>query len=228
MPIQRLDVDSNDSDDNENDIDSISNVIKNDLGSTNVLLSHGPPDSTDRLRHALPADDSMKASLVVEALSGLASLGLNVPLLLELMSWGNLHCRNDLKIKTSRTELMQYKGLAQLLTTWHRPPPPAAGGKRPAGACDVMEDWAFNIVIDIVSHELDQLVAPLLKSPPKVTAKSLLSIDLKAIVIDMEASARRTWGLVRRMVYTPKQEKRNTQKDPTAVCLPRKCCGICA
>jgi len=185
MPIQDLDADSNDSGDDE----SISNVIENNLGSENVLLSHGPPDSTDRLRHALPADDSMKASLVVEALSSLSLLGLNVPLLLELMSWGNLHCRNDLKIKTSRTELMQYKGLAQLLTTWHRPPPPAAGGKRPAGACDVMEDWAFNIVIDIVSHELDQLVAPLLKSPPKVTAKSLLSIDLKAIVINMEVSA---------------------------------------
>ena len=114
----------------------------------------------------------MKAALVVEALSGLSLLGLNVPLLLELMSWGNLHCHNDLKIKTSRTELMHYKGLSQLLTTWHCPPPPAVGGRHPAGACDVMEDWVFNTVIDIMLHELDQLVAPLLKSPPTVTAES--------------------------------------------------------
>ena len=58
MPFQDLDADSNDSGDDE----SILNVIENNLGSENVLLSHGPPDSTDRLRHALPADDSMKAS----------------------------------------------------------------------------------------------------------------------------------------------------------------------
>ena len=43
--LQDLNADSDDSGDDENYIDSISNVIENNLGSENVLLSHGPPNS---------------------------------------------------------------------------------------------------------------------------------------------------------------------------------------
>ena len=43
MPPQDCDVDSDDSGNDKNYIDSISNVIENNLGSENVLLSHGPP-----------------------------------------------------------------------------------------------------------------------------------------------------------------------------------------
>ena len=40
MPLQDRNVDSDDSGNDKNYIDSISNVIENNLGSENVLLSH--------------------------------------------------------------------------------------------------------------------------------------------------------------------------------------------
>ena len=70
MPLQDLDADSDDSGDDENYIDSILNVIENNLGVKMCFSAMGLPTLWQAL-DALPADDSMKASLIVEALSSL-------------------------------------------------------------------------------------------------------------------------------------------------------------
>lgn len=111
MPNHGLDLDSDDSDANENYVNSLRSLIGNNLELSHTLL---PPDFTDKLRLALPDDDDAGADLVVMAPDSIAALKLNVPLLLELMSWGNSACRTYLKIKNAQTDLMQYKNLPHI------------------------------------------------------------------------------------------------------------------
>jgi hypothetical protein len=176
-------------------------------------------DQTDDLRDALPEDDVEIANIVVNALEELEKLRLNLPLLLELVSWGNAACRSNLRIKSARMLLLKYSNLSNLLTKWCYPPPSDKGGKRPDGARVAMEDWAFTCVEKIVQREMDVVVAPILKShKSQMEEEHLLGIDIDKIRFNIKRDAHRTWSLVRRLVYSVQQEKRNKQKNPDGVC----------
>jgi len=56
---------------------------------------------TDYLRDELPTDEAYIAAKAVQALDTLSTLGLNIPLLLELVSWGNAACRSNPRIKAA-------------------------------------------------------------------------------------------------------------------------------
>ena len=96
-------------------------------------------DETDYLRADLPMDEEAVAEKVLKALDELAVLGLNIRLLLELVSWGNAPCRSHPRIKAARTLFLKYRGLSTLLTKWCYPPRTVQRGKREDGARVAMD-----------------------------------------------------------------------------------------
>lgn len=224
MPYAGLVLDFDESDTSDNASNSDGNVT---FLSCNVSASAKSGDHTEKLQAALPHSDVEKAKLVEKALADIASHGLNVPLILELMSWSSSACTASQIIKTACTELMHYDRLDILLTTWHIPPKPPLGGLRPAGARNILEAWAFKCVEDIIDDEINHNIALLLRpSSPHVSAKSLIDIDLKDIALKMVSRAKHTWNLMRHMVYTRRQEKQNKFKDPSGVSPFNFCINI--
>lgn len=215
MPRLGLDLDSGESDDD----DVISDPEDDDpLPPSKFPTSKNSGNRTDRLRAALPGDDEKIADIVEKALANLALCGLNVALLLELMSWSSAACTVRQRIKTERTDLMHYDRLGPMLDIWCLPPRPPSGGKRAQGARDALELWAFSCVERIVEHDLHRVIGPIVRPPSSpVSSEMLLAVDLKEVALKMATGAARTWKLIMRMVYTRKQERRNSHKDPSAV-----------
>ncbi|KAF9510749.1 hypothetical protein BS47DRAFT_1487303 [Hydnum rufescens UP504] len=122
-------------------------------------------DQTDDFRDALPNGDEEIADTVVKALNELAKLGLNLPLLLELVSWGNPACRSNLQISDK-------------------------GGKHADGARVIMEEWAFACVEKIIQRDMDAVVAPILESRrSEMSEDHLLSINLDKIRFNIQQTA---------------------------------------
>jgi|SRR6266481_72265 len=66
-------------------------------------------------------------------------LGINLPIFLDALSWGDPECIQDAKIRYSRSALMNGKELPGILQCWWKPPRSSGSKKRwPRGARPVM------------------------------------------------------------------------------------------
>ncbi|KIK92435.1 hypothetical protein PAXRUDRAFT_147336, partial [Paxillus rubicundulus Ve08.2h10] len=108
--------------------------------------------NTRRLRRALTGNIAAK---VLTVLSSLERVGLNLPLFLDFLSWGDQECVVNAKIRYERTALMVSEELPGIMEHW-RSPPRATGSAdvRAKEARQVMEDFAFSCVADVVEKEL--------------------------------------------------------------------------
>ena len=66
--------------------------------------------------------DLQVAAKVQKILDYISSLGLDLPLFLDAVSWGSPQCHSNRKIQYARTSLLASKELIEILRRWFKPP----------------------------------------------------------------------------------------------------------
>jgi len=92
---------------------------------------------------------------VLNVLNYMDTIGLDLPIFLDLLSWGDQACIENRKINYERTSLMVSKELPSILARWHKPPrSPGSTSARAEGASHVVEQFAFDCVASVIDSEL--------------------------------------------------------------------------
>jgi hypothetical protein len=153
---------------------------------------------------------------VLAVLDCMSSEGLALPHFLDFLSWGNPECHTNRRVQYHRTTLMVSDELPRILERWHRPPRRSGSGRgaRPAGARQVLEEFAASCVSSCVEREI-KLSAPLFLSPPEeLSEEHLTSFDFESFKFQVKRRNPTLWNLLRHSAYSALQESRNKEKDP--------------
>lgn len=82
-----------------------------------------------------------------------------------------------------------------------------------------MEDWAFGCIGKILTGEMNRVASHLKSTKKELSKDHLLGVNLRTLIETMKATAPRLWATLHGPAYTPKQEKRNTMKNPDWVSI---------
>jgi hypothetical protein len=108
--------------------------------------------NTCALKDKLTADAVLPA--VKNTLSYMCSQGLNLPLFLHVLSWGNESCIPDEQVQYARTSLMVSEKLPGILQRWYCSPRSLHKGKMAAGAHVCLQKFGARCVKDVVEQEM--------------------------------------------------------------------------
>ncbi|KAJ7785521.1 hypothetical protein B0H14DRAFT_3584045 [Mycena olivaceomarginata] len=154
---------------------------------------------------------------VKAVLAAVRTEGLNLPIFLDAVCWGDPQCIADATVRYARTSLMTSEELPGIIERCYNPPRPV--GERPGGGRQVLFDFAVQCVSDAIDREM-KISAPLFLSPPEeLSEEHLTSLDFEALKVQVQTSAPNLWLIFRRAAYTPLQEARNKHKHPDMVVL---------
>ena len=120
------------------------------------------------------------AAKVRNILGYITSLGLDLPLFLDAVSWGSPQCHSDRKIQHARTSLLTSEEIPQILRLWLKPPRrmKEGKGKRPVGARETLYQFALECVTKKVDREM-KASAFLFTSPSEEFSEAhLLPVDM--------------------------------------------------
>jgi hypothetical protein len=181
--------------------------------SENVALPPIQLRNTQRLREQM---DGSLVERVVKVLDFMAGLGINLPIFLDALSWGDAACIFDAKVRYARTGLMKSKELPLILRQWWKPPrTPGSGNSRSAGATTVMEQFAQECTAKVMHRELEKLAA-LFKSPPgdDVAEEQLTGTSFNETINKVQKISPHLWSLLHGLAYREQQQENNTRKSP--------------
>lgn len=173
--------------------------------------------NTDALRANLQGKNLV--DLIRSVLIFMDGLGINLPIFLDGLSWGDADCIQDAKIRYERSALMNSSELPGILRRWWKPPRSTGSKKkRPRGAAQVMEKFSAECTEAVLEQEMEA-IALSLSSPAGEDIKedNLTSLVFDKMINDMEMQAPVLWKMLQNMAYTPAQRARNTQKKPDKV-----------
>jgi hypothetical protein len=171
--------------------------------------------NTRQLKKELTDEDIL--TKVRNILAYIGKQGMNLPLFLDAVSWGNSSCTADAAVRYARTALMVSDELPGILEHWYTPPRNKNKGKRPTGARRCLRDFASKCVEQIVDREI-KVTAQAFFSPPEDLSEELLTtFDFGEMMDHVKTNAPTFWRLVRRAAYHPEQDVRNSKKDPDMV-----------
>ena len=80
-----------------------------------------------------------------------------------------------------------------------------------------MKNFATSCLAEIFGEEMKAVGRILHSSGGDVTEKDFTDVDFDKIIEEVKAEAPTIWLTFRSVSYSPKQEKRNTKKDPDKV-----------
>jgi len=93
-----------------------------DTDSDNEDTNSPPIQLTNTANLWAKLKSSHVASKVEYILRCMDDVGLNLPIFLDLVSWGDPDCIANVKIRYERTALMVSEELPSILRRWHKPP----------------------------------------------------------------------------------------------------------
>lgn len=152
-------------------------------------------------------------------LSTMDTLGINLPIFLDALSWGDPACTKHPKIRYARTALMTSVELPDILRRWWKPPRSSSSHKsRVKGGREAMENFASECTQDLLDRELE-VVGKLFLSPAgeDICEENFTGIVFEELINLTMHGAPRLWSLLRSLAYTLKQGRRNLRKDPDKV-----------
>ncbi|KAJ7260768.1 hypothetical protein C8J57DRAFT_1072247 [Mycena rebaudengoi] len=199
------------SDSDDSDFDPSMDIVESEDESDDQV------DSDTALRKNLKEGslvDKVKAVLFV-----MDGMGINLPIFLDALSWGDTKCTLDPKIRFHRTSLLNSIELPLILSRWLRPPrPPKSKKARPKGAKNVMQDFAVQCTADILEKELESL-ATVFSSPAgqDITEKELTGTSMPGMASEVKTIAPRLWLFLMRLARSAEQQRRTPSKDPQKV-----------
>jgi len=167
---------------------------------------------TQVLRNRLAEEDlAPKVKYVLQAMK---TVGLDVPIFLDALSWGTEECTRDGEIRYQRSALLQSKELSGILLHWWKAPKQS----RVKAAAPAMEAFAATCSQAIFHRELKG-VADVMLSPvgKNIEEDTLTGVNFKEIIHQMAVWAPTLWTTLWNLAYTPEQQKRNTSKNPDKV-----------
>lgn len=159
-------------------------------------------------------------STVKDTLALWKSRGINLPLFLDAVSWGDEACISDPQVRYARTALMVSDELPGIMDRWHRPPRSSTHfGRRAKSGSSRMKDFAQKCVNDMIETEM-KATAYDFTSPPHVLSKeTLTSFDVNALKVSVKQRAPTLWHLLRRAAHDKKWRHQHVHKDPDTVSL---------
>ncbi|KAG6825978.1 hypothetical protein H0H92_001628 [Tricholoma furcatifolium] len=153
-------------------------------------------------------------STVRKVLDYMDTLGIDLPILLDAVSWGNADCIQDKKVIYERGALLHSVELPTILHRWFTPPQlPGSKHKRPHDARQAMQNFATECVKNTLNEELEAL-GPHLTSPAgeDIHTEKLTGMGFAEVMWAAEEQAPNMLHLVKTMATRPGQQE-NTQKD---------------
>jgi hypothetical protein len=173
--------------------------------------------NTQYLRARLEGADVL--SKVKRVISCMQAEGLNLPLFLDAVFYGDLGCHNDAVVRYQRTALMVSDELPGLLDRWYQPPSRSEGhqGQRPLAARKVLISFAKRIVNEEIDREIKRTAKFFVSRPELLSKEHLLSLDFHAMLETCRMYAPTLWHLFRNAAYTAEQDKHNIRKNPDMV-----------
>ena len=159
--------------------------------------------------------DLQVAAKVQKILDYISSLGLDLPLFLDAVSWGSPQCHSNRKIQYARTSLLASKELIQILRRWFKPPRNTREGKgrRPVGAKETLYQFALECVTEKVDREM-KASAFLFTSPSEEFSEAhLVDMDFEnKMTPKVQSYAPILWQIIKR-ACTPRQDSSNKEKN---------------
>ena len=173
--------------------------------------------NTQHLRSRLAGADVL--SKVKKVINCMQTEGLNLPLFLDAVFYGDTECHNDRVVQYQRTALMVSDELPVLFQRWYQPPSRGQGhhGQRPLAATKNIVSFARSIVNREIDGEIKRTAKLFVSGPELLSKEHLLSLDFHALIVECQNLAPTMWDLFRKSAYTPEQEKYNTRKNPDMV-----------
>ncbi|KAK7059555.1 hypothetical protein R3P38DRAFT_3167995 [Favolaschia claudopus] len=213
------DSDYSDSDDSDIDFDPDLQVLNTDSGSESESEDVGPglpiyAAQTAALRENL--DSNHLAQKVKHVLAVMDALGINLPIFLDALSWGDSNCTQDAKIRYARSALLTSTELQSILHRWWKPPRLSGSKKRrPKGAKEVMEKFALGCSLQVLELELEN-IAEFFKSPSgaDVTEEELAGTSFPQLIAGVKKLAPNLWDILMRLSRTSSQQTRSPKKNP--------------
>ncbi|KAH9839550.1 uncharacterized protein C8Q71DRAFT_704368 [Rhodofomes roseus] len=109
--------------------------------------------------------------------------------------------------------------LGDFLRRVHMPPRKHDAGINTEGAHDVLLNFAMDTISRIMNREMKAL-DPLMRAPQgEISEEKLCGIRLEQMVSSVSAAAPKTRALLRKVSFTPRQEKENKIKSPEPILL---------
>ncbi|KAJ6625547.1 hypothetical protein B0H10DRAFT_2430336 [Mycena sp. CBHHK59/15] len=154
---------------------------------------------------------------VLNVLAAMRTEGINLPIFLDALCWGDEACISDGTIRYARTALMTSEELPGILDRCYRPPRPS--GEPPQAARQPLLDFAVKTVSNAIDREM-MVSAFLFLSPPEdLSEEHLTALDFHELKGQLQELLPILWQILRRAAYTPQQEARNKHKNPDMVVL---------
>ena len=140
---------------------------------------------TRRLKGALTGNVVAK---VLAVLSCMDSVGLNLPLFLDFLSWGDQECVVNPKIRYERTALMVSDELPGILERWKSPPRVTGSANIwSQGAQPVMEESAFSCIEEVVGKELQGIQELAMCPSDEVSESGLTRFLIKDMILKLSS-----------------------------------------
>ncbi|KAJ7905795.1 hypothetical protein B0H14DRAFT_3103084 [Mycena olivaceomarginata] len=197
------DTESECSDSEDSDFDAaadLSGSDESDLDTEFTSETHqsGPAIQIQHTSHLRANLGDGLASKIKATLTVMDGLGINLPILLDGLSWGDPGCNLDAKIRYERSALLNSTELPGILHRW-----------RPKGAKDIMQDFAVNCSLQVLELELESL-ADLFKSPAglDVTEEELTGVSLPKMITEVKKNAPNLWQVLTHLARSPTQLER--------------------
>lgn len=165
--------------------------------------------------------------LVVKVLCTMDVLGLNLPIFLSLLCWGNDACISDPKIRYERTGLMVSEELPKILSRMLNPPRSSVSRSHytgPAAGTKVLESFAADCMLGVAHRELDR-TAHLFLGPQHLSKDALTRYSFRDAAVNIPEGAPLLWKIIRGSTERTQSLKRKassrvrkSRKDHDAVC----------
>src|SRR5258705_337635 len=114
--------------------------------------------------------------------------GINLPILLDAISWGDADCIQDTKIRYERSALMNSRELPVILHCWWKPPwSTGSKKKRPRGVAWVMESFAAECTEATLNWELEAVASSLISPVSEyIKEETLTSLVFNKMIVSMQ------------------------------------------
>ena len=174
---------------------------------------------TQNRRSAMRDEDDL-AERVKKALVYLDGLGLDLPILLHALSWGNEPLISDSVAKYHRGVLMNSLEFPEIVKQW---------SKRSEAARTSLTRWAGDHITQCISTEMNAAVEKLRCDGDDLSEETFLSITPQSMALLLKPEVPTLWRVLKSASRTNQQEKRNKEDSkkvwtPTQtenrICLP--------
>ncbi|KAF6746516.1 hypothetical protein DFP72DRAFT_823129 [Ephemerocybe angulata] len=195
------------------DIETNIPPVPNPPSAPNETIYTIPKDVEDQyIRHTRAKREQKTPHQIYQActtlIAHMKALGLDLPIFLDAVFWGNDEAIDDRDIQYERTVFLRSLELPRILENWRKPPRSSHSITRPAGGTKTMNSFAVDTVVDLAKGELSHLGPQLhLSTTDDVSPDKLTSINLVELEDLAKDHAPILWSFLKAVLDTGQGKK---------------------